>query len=156
MRSIYTILVLVALLVSCIGNQPKDNSQITKIVQEHLKDKSISFDEDVRNCVIIPGGGCSGCIASGISFVNSHKENFGKMQKRNIVVFTNIFSLKKLRKQLDVMSFDELNCIVDTSNMYLMHCDENIYPIVLMLDKSKLKDVKVQSPQEEGLYEINL
>lgn len=156
MRNLSAVLVFVSLLVSCIGNQSHEKSQIINVVQKHLKDNSISFDQNIRNCVIIPVGGCSGCIASGISFVRSHKDDFSDKQKENMLVFTNIFSKKKLKKQLGDISFNELNCIVDTSNTYLMHCNENIYPIILMLDNSELKDVKVQSPKEDGLYEIIL
>ena len=156
MRNILVYFAILFLLISCNGSYEKNNSQLKVVIRNHFKEKSISFDKEIKNCVIIPGGGCSGCIASGISFLKSHKDKFSKNQKNNIVIFTNIFSLKKLKRQLGDITLNELNCVVDTSNVYLIHCKENIYPILLMFDKSKMKDVKVQSPKEDGLYEINL
>jgi len=139
--------------VSCSESSRPNGNQIMEVALKHLEEHSISFGEEAKKCVIIPGGGCSGCIASGIAFVKNHKEDFSNNQKKNILVFTNIVSLKKLKKQLNDVTFEDLNCVVDTSNIFLMHCNENIYPIVLTLDKNTLVGVKVQSPNENGLYE---
>ena len=150
------ILTFLLIFASCSEYPHQGDSQIMEVVSKHLEEHSISFGNEVRNCIIIPGGGCSGCIASGISFVKSHKDDFSKTQGKNVLVFTNILSLKKLKKQLNDVTLNDLNCIVDTSNIYLMHCNESIYPIILTLDKNALVGVKVQSPKENGLYEVEL
>lgn len=152
----YILLAFLLIFASCSENARQNDGKIMEVVSKHIEEHSISFDNEVRNCVIIPGGGCSGCIASGLSFVKNHKGDFSRIQRKNLLVFTNIFSLKKLKKQLDDVTFNDLNCVVDTSNIYLMHCNENIYPIILTLDRNALVGVKVQSPKENGLYEMEL
>lgn len=141
------------LMISCQENKRYD-SKSKEIIKTELSCKTKEFGNDVRMCVIIPGGGCPGCIASGLSFVVKHKSDFAKTQKRNVVVFTNISSMKGLRRHLKDASIAELNCIVDTANSYLVDVNENIYPIILKIDNKKIVEVAFQSPQENGLYDM--
>lgn len=152
----YIFLAFLLISASCTEDAHQKDSKIMDVVSMHIEEHSISFDNEVKNCVIIPGGGCSGCIASGLLFVKNHKGAFSRTQGKNLLVFTNILSLKKLKKQLGDVTFNDLNCVVDTSNIFLMHCNENIYPIILTLDRNTLVGVTVQSPNENGLYEMEL
>ena len=62
--------------------------------------------------------------------------------------------MKGLRRHLKDASIAELNCIVDTANSYLVDVSENIYPIILKIDNKKIVEVAFQSPQENGLYDM--
>lgn len=131
-----------------------DENTLLKNANDYFQKNNIIFDDKIRNCIIIPGGGCSGCIASGISFVLENKEVLKKSQSRNLIVFTNIFSEKMLKRQLHGEDMGKLNCIIDLQNKYLIPCNENIYPIILRLKNGNVVEVHLQSPDENGFEKI--
>ncbi len=145
---------ILSMCVSCQKTHKNDTLELIDLARIHFSKEKIVFNTEIEYCIIIPEGGCSGCIASGISFIKEHVEAFGIKQKKNKVVFTNIQSQKMLKRSLESVTFDELNCIIDTTDRYLIRCKEMIYPIVLKLEKGKIINAKVQSPKENGLYEI--
>lgn len=52
------------LLVGC-----HDRTNITALSKEYFKKENVAFNPQWTCCYIIPGGGCSGCITSGIHFL---------------------------------------------------------------------------------------
>lgn len=124
---------------------------LTARTKEYFAKEQIRFDENLRRCLIIPGGGCAGCIASGIYFFDFNKQHFSKSQKDNAVVFTSINSLKVLKRSLKGVDFADYNVVIDTLNRYTVDFKENIYPLIVYLDKGKIVKVDMQSPETDGL-----
>ena len=147
MRVITFVLFIVFGLICC----KAPDSRTVETLKKHMKESRVDFDKTVKHCIIIPEGGCGECIASGISFVINHKEKFSLHQKENMVIFTNIGSLKLLKRAVGNDVFKSLNCIVDTTNVYLIRGEDEIYPMVIYLDKGKPTKVEFQSPEEDGL-----
>lgn len=151
MEKVITMLAIVAFaLISCKG----DDTILLNKVKKQFVENEIVFDETTKHCVIIPEGGCGGCIASGISFIVDHKEQFSKNQKEDVVVFTNIGSLKLLKRAVGESVFNSLNCIVDTANAFLVEGNDDIYPIIIYLRKNTPIKVEFQSPKEDGLRNL--
>ncbi len=118
----------------------------TRIVQKNYKMKNIVFDDNLKFCLIIPGGGCTGCIDGSINFLNNHIDKFDKSNSKIIVVFTAIDSLKKLKRDLNYINFENYNIIFDYQNEYIVGWQNDIYPIVLYLSNGIITEVDVQSP----------
>lgn len=57
-----------------------DNTNITALSKEYFKKENVIFNPQWTCCYIIPGGGCSGCITSGIHFLIENKEHFSHDQ----------------------------------------------------------------------------
>lgn len=129
-------------------------SPLVRLVQKKYVERNLSFDGKIKHCLILPGGGCSGCITEGIAFLKEHASSFSKGQTENIVVFTNIYSMKLLKRSLKNIDMLTLNSIVDMDNMYLVNCNEEIYPMVLYLDNGDIEKVEVQSPSKNGLENL--
>lgn len=122
--------------------------------KEYFAKEQIKFNENLKHCLIIPGGGCAGCIASGIYFFDSNKRYFSKDQKDNIVIFTSINSLKVLKRNLNGMDFEKYNVVIDTLDKYTVDFKENIYPLILYLDKGEIVKADIQSPETDGLSDL--
>lgn len=133
---------------SCTFRAPE--SDLVKIFQ----DKGVLFPKEAKTCVIIPEGGCGGCIASGISFIQENKSAFSSAQRSNMVVFTKIHSMKLLRRQLGDVTMESLNSVVDTIRIYSVGTKEGVYPIILYLDDSNIKSVDVASPNTDAFEQL--
>ena len=129
----------------------RGEDDLTARTKEYFAKEQIRFDENLRRCLIIPGGGCAGCIASGIYFFDFNKQHFSKSQKDNAVVFASISSLKVLKRSLKGVDFADYNVVIDTLNRYTVDFKENIYPLIVYLDKGKIVKVDMQSPETDGL-----
>lgn len=69
-------------------------------------------------------------------------------------MFTNIGSLKLLKRAVGESVFNSLNCIVDTANAFLVEGNDDIYPIIIYLRKNTPIKVEFQSPKEDGLRNL--
>lgn len=121
----------------------------TTAIKSLYKDRGISFDTDIENCIILPEVGCGGCIAGGVFYILNHKESFSPTQKKNLIVFTAINSKKILFRDMEIKSENELYCILDTLNNYLPDGDKKIYPLVLKMNKGEIVQAKYQSPDTD-------
>lgn len=119
-----------------------------------FQDKGISFPKEAKTCVIIPEGGCDGCIAAGMSFIQENKSSFSCTQRNNIVAFTRIHSMKLLKRQLGDATIESMNSIVDTMGVFLIDTREGIYPIILYLDSGSVKSVDVASPKTDAFEQL--
>lgn len=147
----FLLIIFVALVFA--GCQNNESEELKSFKQE-IKERGLTFDKATKHLVIIPEGGCGGCIASGISFIVSHKGEFSKEQDENVVVFTNIGSLKLLKRAVGNDVFNSVNHIVDIENKYLFKGEDELYPMIIYLEKGKPVDVGYQSPFEEGLNKL--
>jgi len=129
---------------------------LTEKAINHFDNKGITFHEDLKYCLIIPGGGCSGCIASGISFVKEMKEYFSINQNENAIIFTGIASNKILRRQLGGVTLDSMNVLIDTANVYTINTPDSRYPIVLYLKEGRVVRADKQSPESAALEELRM
>lgn len=142
---IFCLFFAVFLLMSC-----EEKDEFTEQVREYFSTQHIEFDKELRHCLIIPGGGCSSCVTSGINFVSIHSNEFSNNQNENMVIFTSVISPKILRRSMDKTSMEELNYVLDTLNIYTVELNENIYPIILYLRKGEIVKADMQSPEKNG------
>ncbi|MDO5527545.1 MAG: hypothetical protein Q4F85_15845 [Prevotella sp.] len=141
---------LTALLSICSCTVKQSEYDLVKTFQ----DKGILYPKEVKTCIIIPEGGCGGCIAAGISFIQDNKSSFSKAQQNNVVVFTKIHSMKLLKRQLGDVTIESLNSIVDTMRIYSIDTKDGIYPIILYLDGGDIKSVDVASPKTDAFEQL--
>ncbi|MCM1110721.1 MAG: hypothetical protein NC336_05900 [Clostridium sp.] len=97
-------------------------------LQELYSSRGISFDKETEFCIILPEVGCSGCISGCEYQISTHKDKFANSQKKNLIVFTAINSMKILRRNMQVDSIGEFNCIIDSVDAYLPEGDNKITP----------------------------
>lgn len=98
--------------------------------------------EKVRAYVIIPQGGCEGCISSAEQFVIDYAK--GKPELR--FIFTEVNSVKSLKNRLKEAFFYE-NVILDPHRSFAnLRGENNIYPMIVYLKQGKAERVDFQSP----------
>lgn len=126
---------------------------VTESVKRYFLRENVTFDPALESCYIIPGGGCSGCIASGLTFLRANQKEFSKWQDKNMVIFTNIVSRKMLERNLKAKSIKvaELKAVTDANNVYLVDSRYSDYPLVIYLDKGNVVSVEYQSAETNAL-----
>lgn len=134
------------LLLSIVMASCRGNNETTEEIVEYYKKKGITFDKEVECCVILPEVGCEGCIAAGVQLFLDNKESFLKTQKKNLIVFTKINSLKMLLRTLGLSSLEDFNCYLDLKNDYSVVGENSIYPLILHLKDGKITKAEFQSP----------
>lgn len=141
--------ILLNLLGSCV---PTDDLKKRTILS--YSKNNIEFPPTLTHCLIIPGGGCAGCVASGMNFVVSNDSCFSRNQHENMVIFTNINSLKLLKRNLGSHDIEDFFHIIDFDNIYSVDGSERIYPIILYLNNGNIESVEVQSPYSNALEKL--
>ena len=119
-----------------------------------FRETGVTFNKEVEACLIIPGGGCPGCIASGMTFVVQNKDDFRKKQAKYEVVFTRVGSMKLLKRALGNLSVSDLNCRIDWQNRFLLDTQSNEYPLVLYLKNGEIQKAESQKPNTNALNEL--
>lgn len=132
----------------------QDKDELTVRTENFFKEENVSFDRECERALIIPGGGCPGCIASGLNFVVDNKELFSNRQNKNVVIFTGIGSRKILRRRLGNAKIESLNAIVDSSNVYRVDFEAGEYPMVVYLKAGEIKKVESQNPESSALENL--
>ena len=136
-------------LLSCQSND------LTKSAQIHFEEKRIVFPKELKHCIIIPGGGCPGCIAAGMDYILNNENAFSDSQQDNMVVFTKINSVKLLKRNLKGKRFEDFNAIIDSKNLYALSTKESLYPIILYLKNGRIVLADVQSPYSDALEKLS-
>ncbi|MBR5989118.1 MAG: hypothetical protein IK003_06315 [Prevotella sp.] len=139
---------IVIMLTSC------QSDALTQKAQLHFDEKGIVFPEELKHCVIIPGGGCAGCIAAGLEFFLSNERSFSNEQEENMIVFTKINSIKLLKRNIKGKKIEDYNAIIDSTNLYSLNIKENTYPIILYFNNGRIILADVQSPQTMALEKL--
>lgn len=119
-----------------------------------FRETGATFNKETEVCLIIPGGGCPGCIASGMAFVVQNQEEFSRKQNKYEVVFTRVGSKKLLKRTLGDLSIDDLNCRIDLQDQYLLDTHSNEYPLVLYLNQGKIQKAESQTPTSDALNHL--
>lgn len=151
MNKIITIILTICTLCCC-----SQSSSELEYVRNFYNSNGITFDKCVKKCIIIPEGGCGGCIASGITFIKEYKDFFSSEQQENLVIFTSINSLKILKRNFEEDEWYNLNKIVDTDNLYTLTGDNRIYPLILTLDNGIIINAMFQSPGSDAFSQIDI
>lgn len=121
-----------------------------QLAEEMFEREHIEIPSSVEACMIIPEGGCGGCIASGISFLRRNATHFSCDQTKNMIVFTSVGSLKMLKRALRPLNIEDLNAILDMENKFHINEELGIYPLVIYFNHSKIVNVEIQSPFSEN------
>lgn len=148
--------ILATILVICILCCCSKSSSELEFIKQSFNSNGITFDKHVKKCIIIPEGGCGGCIASGITFIKDNIDFFSSEQQDNLVIFTNIYSLKILKRNFEEDEWYNLNKIVDTDNLYTLTGDNSIYPLILILDNGDIINAMYQSPDSDAFSQIDI
>lgn len=141
----------IILALSCCG---QDKDAFTKRVEQYFTKENIQFKPSQQNILIIPGGGCPGCIASGISFVKENQKAFSNKQEKNFIVFTGITSRKILYRRLNDIDLQNMNVIIDTNDRYKVDFEACEYPLVLYLSHGDIRKAESQSPESDALEHL--
>lgn len=150
MKRLFFIIITFLVLLGC----KQDKDELTVRAENFFKKENVCFDRDCERALIIPGGGCPGCIASGLSFVVDNKELFSNRQNKNVVIFTGIGSRKILRRRLGKATIESLNAIVDSSNVYRVDFEAGEYPMVVYLNAGEIMKVESQTPESSALENL--
>lgn len=124
------------------------SSSETEHIQQVYSNRNILFDDNTKFCLVLPEAGCSGCISGMIYHIRNNIKSFSHDQRKNLIVFTAINSNKMLLRNMQIDSLNQLNCIVDRENKYLLDSSDRIYPIVLIIQNGKIKHAEIQSPDK--------
>ena len=62
--------------------------------------------------------------------------------------------MKVLKRNLNGMDFEKYNVVIDTLDKYTVDFKENIYPLILYLDKGEIVKADIQSPETDGLSDL--
>ncbi len=136
--------ILLSLIIFISGCTSHEND--TAYIQRLYSDRNIEFDDDTEFCIVLPEVGCSGCISGAIYHVLDNKSSFSNEQKKNLIVFTAVNSQKMLLRNMQVDSLEELNCIVDSEDKYLLNSNDRIYPLFMTIHNGKIVNAMIQSP----------
>ena len=147
MKGFCCIVIFQFLFISCINS---DNE--TKNVQIYYDLKGITFDRNLRTCLVLPEVGCGGCIDGAVYFLNENKEFYRKEQYRNMFILTAITSPKMTLRTLNESSLDQYYCVWDSTNRYLVKGNNSIYPLILYLNEGKIVKARYQSPFTEDVF----
>lgn len=123
---------------------------------DYFNKKGVHFDHNLKNCIIIPDAGCSGCISTGIFFVKKNISKLSKDQTSNVVIFTNVVSNKLLKRNFEKDEWEALNKMVDSTNMYHIEGANSIYPLILYLENGEILKAEVQSPKLDAFSNLCL
>lgn len=140
MKKIIPLLLLLCL-IACVNKHEASDK-----LKELYSSRNIVFDKDTEFCIVLPEVGCSGCISGCVYKILKYKKQFDNTQKKNLIVFTSINSMKMLRRNMEVDNLSEFNCIIDSLGMYLPEGNENIYPLFIRLKDGEISDAITQSP----------
>lgn len=143
----FLLLIIELLLLSCTGQD-----RTTKEVADFYFQKNITFDKDLKICVILPEVGCGGCIASGVSFFQRNESRFLKSQNERMIIFTAIHSKKMLYRTLEMENLDKYNCHLDEKSEFLVLGNNSIYPLILRLENGIIVKAEYQSPYSENIF----
>lgn len=112
-------------------------------------ERDISFDKATEFCIVLPEAGCSGYISGCIYQILTNKTLFENTQRKNLIVFTSINSKKMLRRNMQVDSIEEFNCVIDSLSVYLPEGNDRIYPLFIKLENGEIVDAVIQSPDTD-------
>lgn len=123
----------------------RNDSSTQEIVKLYQK-QNIRFDENLTSCIIIPEGGCSGCIDGSIHFIRSNLNLFQKESTKSKVIFTAIISKKMLLNSIKIESFENYNFEIDHENKYIVESNNSIYPLIVELSEGEIINAEFQTP----------
>lgn len=124
---------------ACSESQHPKQTQFLNIIKNLDIPQNTS---EVYQCLIIPNGGCSGCISSAEAFV---MENLDKDTKL-YVIFTAIQSKKTLKYRLGSI-YSHKQVRIDIDNVVLRENLNSIYPMMYHFQGNKLIEVKELNPE---------
>lgn len=134
---VITFLVSIAL-TNC--NKTQEGSDFTDIKQFIEK-----IDVDLNKydfIVVLPGLGCQGCIKQAEMFMKDHLD-----KKKVLFVLTKVESLKTLQNKLGIKLKEHTNIYIDREDDFIILSDNSIYPCIINLEDSKIKNFQFQSPE---------
>ena len=120
-----------------------------EIESAYIENRFESFkpDPDKRWMIILPGLGCKGCIQEGETFLQQHVSN-----NSILFVLTKIESLKLLQQKTGIDLKNRTNVVIDKSNSFELPSKNSIYPLIIELKDSKVKDYQFQSPENSDAF----
>lgn len=133
----YFSLTITLILFSC---QPKFES--LKVYDEAIRstDNENFYAKDAF--LIVPNGGCDGCISEAETFVLDHINNTPNLN----IVFTGTKSQKSLKLKLGKTVYNHPNVYIDHENKFYDQSMISIYPTIVYIENGEISRVEYQSP----------
>ncbi len=126
----------------------KDEKAFEKEYINNLIDK-LSFNEDTKWLVILPGLGCQGCIQEGEVFIRDYVNN-----KEIYFVLTKIESLKILQNKLEIKINEHSNIYTDKQVGNDMRSINSIYPCIVRLENGEMQSYEFQAPGNNAFEKL--
>lgn len=142
-RSKTFFLFIIALLINGCKDTQSESEIIKRIIQ------NLNQNNKYNVAIIIPEGGCVGCISLAEEFVRKNKNN-----TKILFIFTRMFSQKELKSKIDISTPLPSNIHFDVKNEYALSFEypESDYPLVIYFNNDS-HYVESASPGKEFLYE---
>ena len=137
------VLFLFGILFSCTYN---DKKKIYDAVREI--DPELDMNE-VKVILVIPNGGCSGCINNAIKFLKESIDEYEGIK----FIMTQFVSIKSLRLSMGGNYFyahDKV--IIDQKDIFLKKGIHSIYPFAIFLNKGRIKKVMYGDPESSAIF----
>jgi hypothetical protein len=132
------LLLIISLSISCGRKEQKEieSDYLTSFLE------TIPIKDNTKWVIVLPGLGCHGCIQEAEIFMKDNVEN-----KNILFVLTSIESLKILEGKIGIKVRDYKNVYIDKENKFNIGTDNAIYPCIVQLENSLIKEHQFQSPK---------
>lgn len=140
------VFMLAFIILSVTGSCKKSTKEIETTCFRTAIEK-LKVDDHTKWIVVLPGLGCNGCIQEAEVFMRDYVKN-----SDIFFVLTNISSLKLLQQKIGVQIRDYPNVYIDRNNVFSIPTDNSIYPCIIRVKNSKIKEHEFQSPQNSAAF----
>jgi len=126
------------------------------VIEDSLKrvlesiDSTYEFDSLVA-IIIIPEGGCAGCIEKSMDFLRGHNNYFNNV----LFIITGVDDKKLTRLRLnDYNLFPSQNLVIDYKNEVTKNGLLSIYPKIFYLKQGVVENIDTSLPQNTEIWII--
>ena len=131
----------------------KSKSTHIDFLEKAIKAEMNIKTDSIKYLIVVPSGGCSGCISEGINFIKDNIEVLNKHRSELRIVFTAVTSLKTLKNNVGESVLNSSISYIDHNNSYFTPCNESIYPVVLYLKNKTVNSFHYKSPQSPSSFD---
>ncbi len=137
-------------LLTCIFSCQQPNKAIQQQLKEALLSEPSALGESQNAkqvMIVIPRTGCSGCIGMADFYYKEASYDTSKIQ----FIFTKVSSVKTLKIRLGEGIIKKDFVHIDTEGIFSSQKLSSIYPMVVFLENSEIKDIEFLSPDKKNL-----
>jgi hypothetical protein len=135
-RTLIGILFLIQIcFISCLDKKdkqiPSSQTNLEEVLTDYLIEKKLG---SIKYLVVIPNGGCSGCIDNSIKYLSIKLQEIDSIH----VVFTQTKDKKLLKIQFGTENYYDEKVFIDSTNSELAHVFKSYVPMIYFIEKYKI------------------